>query len=83
MADAYVAGEWLLLEPLLQRGELALGASAPEHSMINRGNARGVIAAVFEALERFDQMAGDRLASNDSDDPAHPDGWSPSSIFLL
>ena len=58
-----------------ESGEFALGAPAPERAMIQGGDAGGVIAAVFEALERLDQMAGDRLASDDSDDPAHPFGW--------
>ena len=46
-----------------------------ERAVIERGDAGGVIAAIFEALERIDQMAGDRLASENSDDPAHPLGW--------
>ena len=75
VADADIAGERLLRQPLFQRGELALGAPAAERAVIQGGDAGGVIAAVFEALERLDQMAGDRLASDNSDDPAHPFGW--------
>ena len=47
----------------------------PERAVVQGGDAGGVVAAIFEALERLDQMAGDRLASDDSDDPAHPSGW--------
>jgi hypothetical protein len=36
-----------------------------------RGDARGVIAAIFKALERLDDFLGDRLAPEYSDDPAH------------
>ena len=50
--------------------------------MIERGDAGGVIAAVFEALERIDQMAGDRLAPDNSDDAAHPSGWPPTLEVL-
>jgi hypothetical protein len=55
--------------------QLALGTSAPQDAVIQGGDTRRVIAPVFEALERFDQMASDWLASDDSDDPAHPFGW--------
>src|SRR5664280_1244544 len=75
MADADIAGERLARQALFQRGELALGAPASQGAVIQGGDPGGVVAAVFEALERFDQMAGDRLASDDSDDPAHPFGW--------
>ncbi len=74
MADADIAGERLARQAAFQRGELTLGAPAAERAVIQRGDAGGVIAAVFEALERFDQVAGDRLTPNNSDDPAHPFG---------
>ena len=34
-----------------------------ERAVLERRDAGGVIAAIFEPLERVDQMAGDRLAS--------------------
>ncbi len=43
--------------------------------MVQGRNAGRVITAVFEALERIDQPAGDRLSSKNSDDSAHPLGW--------
>ena len=64
-----------LREPGCQRLQFAFGAAAAELAVIERGDAGGVVAAVFEALERIDQMAGDRLAPENSDDPAHPFGW--------
>ena len=75
MADADIAGERLARQARFQRGELALGAPASQGAVIQGGDPGGVVAAVFEALERLDQMAGDRLTSNNSDDPAHPFGW--------
>ncbi len=75
VTDADIAGERLLRQALFQRCELALGAPAAERAMIQSGDTGGVIAPVLEALERLDQMAGNRLASNNSDDPAHPFGW--------
>ena len=61
VADAVIAAERFFLEPRLQRRQFALGAAARQHAVIQRGDAGGVIAAIFEALERIDQMAGDRL----------------------
>ena len=36
-----------------------------------RRDAGGIIAAVFEALERIDQLRRDRLTAENSDNPAH------------
>ncbi len=74
MADADIAGERLALQPLFQRLQFALGAPARQRAMIERGDAGGVVAAIFKALERIDQMARHRFASENSDDPAHPFG---------
>jgi hypothetical protein len=62
---------------------LALRPPSPERAMIQGRAAGGVIATVFEALERFDQMAGDRLTPDNSDDPAHPCGWPLSFKYTL
>ena len=74
VADADRAAERLLAEPVLQRLELALGAAAAERTVVQCGDAGGVVAAVFEALERIDEMFGDRLGPENSNDPAHPRG---------
>ena len=61
----------LLGEASLQIAKLALGAAALEAAFLEGRDPRGIIAAVFEALQRFHEPAGDRFASNDADDPAH------------
>ena len=71
MADAAGAFQRLLGELGLERAQLALGAAAGQHAVFQRGDPGGVIAAVFEALERIDQLAGDRRISQNSDDSAH------------
>ena len=48
--------------------------------MIERRDAGGVIAAVFEAFERVDEMGRDRRAPEDSDYAAHPEGWPPLTV---
>src|SRR5690348_13212312 len=51
--------------------ELALGPPARQPPALERGNAGGVIAAIFEPLEGIDHLAGDRLVPENSDDSAH------------
>ena len=71
MADAGGAGERVLLEPALQVLELALGAPPGQVPRFQRGNAGRVIAAIFQPLERVDQLTGDRLMAEDSNNAAH------------
>jgi hypothetical protein len=75
VTDPDCAAERLTLKPRFKRTQLAFGAPAAKHAVIKRSNAGGVIAAVLEALERVDELAGNRLSSENSDDPAHPLGW--------
>ncbi len=69
----------LLDEALLQVPELALGAAAIEGAVLDRGDAGGVITAIFEPAQRVDQIAGDRLVPQNSDDAAH--GRFPAFTF--
>src|SRR5581483_3628347 len=75
VADADGAGQRLLGEPVFERLQFALGTAPPELAVIERGDAGGDIAAVFDALERIDHMGRDRPTSENSDDAAHPLGW--------
>jgi hypothetical protein len=56
VADADHAIERFARELLFQIPELAFGTPAREHAVLERGDAGGIIAAVFEALERIDQQ---------------------------
>ncbi len=69
--DAHMALQRLLGKTLLQIFELAFGAAAVEGSVFNRSDACGIIAAIFEPAQGFDQIAGDRLAAQNSNDAAH------------
>ena len=71
MADANRARERLAREFLFQIAELALGAPARQHALLQGGDAGGIVAAVFEALERIDQERRDRLVADNSDNTAH------------
>src|SRR6516165_7158122 len=54
MADADRAGKRLAREPGLEIFELTYGAPPREFAGFQRRDARGIIAAIFEALERID-----------------------------
>ena len=71
VADADGSQQRLAGEPRFQILELALGAPPRQHAVLERGDARGIIAAVFEALERIDQLRRSCLLADDSDNPAH------------
>ena len=77
MADADRAGERLARQPRFQILQLSLRAPPREHAMLERRHARRIIAAIFEAPERIDQLRRGRLAADDSDDAAHPCECSP------
>jgi hypothetical protein len=74
VADADRSRQRLAREPLFQILQFAFGAAPRQHAVLERGDARGVIAAVFEALERIDEQWRDRLVADDPDDAAHPCG---------
>jgi hypothetical protein len=55
--------------------ELALGAAALEMIAFQRGDACGIVAAIFKALERIHQLLCDRTASENADNAAHADQY--------
>ncbi|MCY1359469.1 hypothetical protein D9M69_460410 [compost metagenome] len=65
------AGERLFAKPDLEIDEFALGTPALQRSTIDGRNAGGIIAAVFEALQRIDQALRYRLVANDANNTAH------------
>ena len=79
VADADGARQRLARKPLLQVLELALGAPPRQHAVLERGDARGIVAAIFEALERIDQLRRGRLTADDSDNAAHAGRTVPSA----
>jgi len=74
MADASVAGERLTRELRFEVVQLALGSSARKLSAFQGGDAGGVIAPVFEPLERVDKRTRDRLPPENAHNSAHASG---------
>ena len=70
VADADQALQRLAVQPALEIAELALGAATRQHAMLERGDAGGIIAAVFEALERIDELPRHRFMAENSNNSA-------------
>ena len=66
-------------KPRFQVLELAFGAPPRQHAVLERRHAGRIVAAVFEALERIDELRRSRLTADDSDNAAHPGGCSPQA----
>ena len=62
-------------QPRFQILQLAFGAAALEMVAFQRGDARGIVAAIFQPLERIHQLLRDRSASENADNAAHADKY--------
>ena len=85
VADADGAVERRLAQPVFQIAELALGAAARQRAALQRRDARGIIAAIFEALERVDELPRHRLMAENPDNPAQvrlPPAASRGAMFM-
>ncbi|MGY4337588.1 hypothetical protein ACVWW3_002494 [Bradyrhizobium sp. LM2.9] len=78
MTDAGRALQRPRFEPLLQILQLALGAAALEVFAFERGDARGIVAAIFKTFERIHQLLCNRFAPENADNPAHAAHYPPN-----
>jgi hypothetical protein len=62
--------ERLAREPSLEVAELTLGATARQRAPFQRRDASRIIAAIFEPLERVDELACHRLTAKNADNSA-------------
>ena len=76
VADADVSRQGLARELGLEIAQLALGSPAAELPAIQSGDAGGIIAPIFEPLERIDQRGGDRVTAENAHNSAHATGHS-------
>ena len=85
MADAGVPPQRLLQQTPFEVAQLALGAAALEVAVLDGGDAGRVIAAILEPTQGVDEIRGDRLLPDNSDDAAHamPNPSSLRAIILL
>ena len=71
MADAGRTAQRRSLQQLLEIAQLAFGAPPAELPVLDGGDARGIIAAIFEALQRVDELLGNRPFAQNANDAAH------------
>ncbi len=65
------AGERFAAEPLFEIAQLAFGAAAFQMAVLDGRDAGGIVAAIFQPLQRIDQQRRDRLTAENSDNSAH------------
>jgi hypothetical protein len=71
MTDPGMARQRLGPKARFQIPEFAFGAAAREMIALQRGDACGIIAAIFKPLERIDELLRDRSAPENADNAAH------------
>jgi hypothetical protein len=71
MPDPGVTFERFGIQPLFEVLQLALGAAAREVTALQRGDACGIIAAIFKPFERVYQLLRDRSFPKNADNAAH------------
>ena len=71
MPDACLARQRLMHQPVGEVDQLAHRAAAVEVTVLQRRDARAVIAAIFQPLERLKDQGGDLMAAQNADDTAH------------
>jgi hypothetical protein len=69
--DAGLAGQGLMDQPVGQVDQLAHRAAAIQIAPVQRGDARAVITAIFQTLERLEDQGGDLVGAKNADDAAH------------
>jgi hypothetical protein len=71
VADAGMTGERFGFQSRFEIPEFAFGAAALDMVAFQRGNASGIIAAIFQSLEGIHQLLRDRTAPENADNTAH------------
>ena len=71
MADAGLAKQRGGFQPRLEIAQLAFGAAAAKLAMLDGGDACGIVAAIFQPLQRIDELACDRPFAENANNAAH------------
>jgi hypothetical protein len=71
MTDSESPFERFAMELVFEIAQLALGTPPMEPALFEGRYAGGVVASIFEALERVEEVPSNRLATEYADDPAH------------
>jgi hypothetical protein len=71
VADASLACQGLVYQPVGEIDELSNRAAAAKATLVDCGNSRAVIAAVFKPLERFHQKGRSLVLAQNTYDTTH------------
>jgi hypothetical protein len=71
VSDPARPGERFALQPGFEIFQFAFGSAAAEMAVFHSCDAGGIISAIFQTLERIDQMPRDRFAAENSHNSAH------------
>ena len=71
MPDACIAEERGRSQPIFQIAQLALGAPPSEMPILDGRHAGRIVAAIFESLQRVDELCRDRSLTEDANNAAH------------
>src|SRR5215212_6468843 len=75
VADAGMAAQRLGLQSFFEVLEFAFGATALDVVAFQSRHARGIVTAIFQALERIYQLLRDWTAPENPDNAAHADQY--------
>ena len=86
MADADMALQGVVVQPRRQIFQLALRPHPLQMAIFQRRNARRIIAAIFETLERIDNLFRDGILAQYTDNSTHywalrGDSWSRVQVL--
>jgi hypothetical protein len=75
VADAGMTGERFGFQSRFEVFQFAFGAAPREMVAFQRGDACGIVTAIFQPLERIHDLIRDRSASENADNAAHADQY--------
>src|SRR5437764_959062 len=79
LAIAIADGQRLGPQSRFKMLDFAFGAAALDRVAFQRRDACGIVAAIFKAFERIDQLLRDRTAPENADNAAHADQYLQST----
>src|SRR5690242_1094806 len=77
--DPGMTRQRLAAQPRFEILQLAFGPTSRQPIALERRNACGIVAAIFKALQRIDELFCDRAAPENADNAAHADRYLPKS----
>ena len=71
VAETGRAGKMIAIHLRLQIGQLAWRPDALDSAILENGDPRRIVTAIFKPLERLEKLSRDRFLAQNADNPAH------------